>query len=363
MGSTSEISFGFAAMMPDQIGEFGAACEDLGAGLVTVGEGATEFRDPFLLLGQLAAATRRARLGIVVTTPRLRHPAVLANSFASLQELSDGRAVIGLGSGDLGLIQLGEPPVRLSELEAYATTVRALSRGDRVDVNGHPLQIRWATRDVPLWLAADGPKMLDLAGRVADGVVVGQAGHPDIVRTVLDRVGRAAISAGRSPDDVEVWFMLRALVTGEPGGAIALDGFDEYGARQAHFLWRVSGAPGPDEVVDVIERRKGLRLDPEVARRLVAYCSDYSVEQAFGTKRNVALLARHGLTDWAGELFYVSGERERVRQRVEELVAAGARNFLVPARNEATMDDRLAWIEPVARLLVEVRGEVFGEVR
>jgi len=345
------LKFGIAPMSRDDVAEFGQACEDLGADLLTVGEGSTEFRDPFMPLFELARATKRPRLTIAVTTPRLRHAAVLANSFASLDELSGGRAVIGLGSGDLGLIQLGEPPVRLAELEEYATAVRALSGGDPVKVNGSTIRIRWATRTVPLWLAADGPRMLELAGRIADGVIVGQAGHPDIIRTASERVAAAAVAAGRSPDDIEMWFMLRALVTDNEDGAIGLDGFDEYGARQTYFLWRVCGAPDADSAVDTIRQRKGLELQPDVARRLVAYCTEYSGADAWGTKKNVALLAEHGLKEWAGDMFYVSGTERRVRERIDELVAAGGRNFLVPARNEPTFAERVERIRPVAEIL------------
>jgi 5,10-methylenetetrahydromethanopterin reductase len=350
------VNFGFALMSTTHVAETAQEYERLGAGLISVGEGATEFRDPFLLLGELARATASARLTIGVTTPRLRHPAVLANAFASLHELSGGRAMIGLGSGDLGLMQLGERPVRLAELAEYATAVRALARGDAIPGgDGRPVRIRWASADIPLMLAADGPKMLALAGSIADAVLVGQAGHPDIVRTVRDRVARAADAAGRSPSDVAAWFMLRAIVTDHSRGAIGLEGFDEYGARQAHFLWRVCGAPSADDAADVIEQRKGLRLDADIARRLVAYCHEYSAERAWGTKHNVELLEHHGLTEWAGDLFYVSGDESTVARRIGELVAAGAANFLIPARDAPTVEERAAVVAPVAAILRRIQ--------
>jgi 5,10-methylenetetrahydromethanopterin reductase len=160
-------------MRPANIREFGRACEAMGVDLLTVGEAASEFRDPFVNLVRLAEATERPRLTTAVTTPRLRHPAVLANAFATVDEVSKGRVAIGLGSGDLGLMELGEKPVRLAELEEYATTVKTLANGGAVDAGDRTISIRWADADMPLWLAADGPKMLALAARIADGVIVG----------------------------------------------------------------------------------------------------------------------------------------------------------------------------------------------
>lgn len=357
---TGPVRLGIAPMTPDDIEVFGAECEAMGADLLTVGEGPTEFRDPFVNLSRLAEATERVMLTIAVSTPRLRHAAVLANAFATLDEISGGRAAIGLGSGDLGLVELGEKPVRLAELEEYATTVKTLACGGEVQMGDRDVRIRWAGSDIPLWLAADGPKMLHLAGRIADGVIVGQAGDPAIVRTVRERVAEGARSAGRSPDDIDIWYMVRAIATDVDDGAIRLDGYDEYGSRQVYFLWRVCGRPDADSMIEAIEARKGIRLDEDTAQRLARYIEGYSVADAWGTKRNVELLEEVGLTDWAGRLFYASGPPSTVQSRIAELVDAGATNFIIPAKNEPTLEERLAHVRPIADVFEALNADLAG---
>ena len=155
---------------------------------------------------------------------------------------------------------------------------------------------------------------------MADGVIVGQAGHPDIVRHVHRNVEAGARAAGRNLADVDVWFTCRIYVCDRPNGAIYTDGLDEYGARQARYFWRTAGSPSADEVVDRIEQRKGIRLPEEIARRLVAYNLAFDHANAWsGSKVNVELLDRYELRDWAGRMFYISGTVDDVAARVRQL--------------------------------------------
>jgi alkanesulfonate monooxygenase SsuD/methylene tetrahydromethanopterin reductase-like flavin-dependent oxidoreductase (luciferase family) len=332
---TGALRFGFIGGPPvgDELDRWGRHTEALGASFLGTGEGAAIFEDPYIWLASLARVTTRALLGTVLSVPGLRDPIVHANTMATIQRLSAGRAVLGLGVGDLARLDVGLAPTTVATLVEYARIVRALTAGEAVDFEGRSLQVRWADNAVPVWLGADGPKVQRAAGAMADGIVVGQAGHPSIVRQVLDNVAAGARDAARPPSDVEVWLTCRIVVTDRPNGAIYLDGLDEYGARQARYFWRTSGSPSADEVVARIEQRKGVRLDDGVATRLVAYNEEFDRWQAWshGDKTNVELLEKHGLREWAGRMFYISGPVDECAERVQGLVDAGARNFLVPA--------------------------------
>ncbi len=345
---TNGLRFGFIGAPPagEELDRWGRHAEAVGATFLSTGEGAAVFEDPYISLAMLARVTERALLGPVLSVPGLRDPIVHANTMATIQRLSGGRAVLGLGVGDLGRLDVGLPPATVAELVEYAGTVRTLTAGEPVEVDGRHLQVRWATDQVPVYLGADGPKSQRAAGAMADGVVVGQAGHPSMVAQVLRNVGDGATGAGRRSEDLAVWFTCRIVVTDRPNGAIYLDGLDEYGARQAHYLWRTSGSPSADDVAARIEARKGIRLDDDIARRLVAYNQDFNRSDAWshGSKTNVDLLEKHGLRDWAGRMFYISGPVDECAERVRGLVDAGARNFLVPA----IVGDRCAAAEQVA---------------
>lgn len=329
-------------------------CEGLGASLLGTGEGASLFEDTSLWLAEAGRVTERMHLGPILSVPGIRHPLVHANTLATLQRITGGRAFLGIGVGDFGRIDLGYKPATVDELVAYASVVRTLTSGAPALVEGTEVRMQWTAGPVPVYLGADGPKSQRAAGSMADGVIVGQAGHPDIVRHVRRNVEEGARAAGRNLDDIDVWFTCRIYVCDRPNGAIYTEGLDEYGARQARYFWRTAGSPSEDEVVERIEQRKGIRLPEDVARRLVAYNLAFDHAHAWsGSKANVELLDRYELREWAGRMFYISGTVDDVAARVRELAAAGARNFLVPAITE----DRFEAAERTAAVIDRISSE------
>lgn len=133
-------------------------------------------RDASGALALMAAATSRVTLGTAVVSPLLRHPALLASMAASLAEISDDRFVLGLGAGGYEFASELAIAVRrpLGLVSEAVQIVRDLHAG-RSDVDGQVLSthgsLRFTPRSTPVYLAARGPKMLQLAGDIADGVI------------------------------------------------------------------------------------------------------------------------------------------------------------------------------------------------
>jgi 5,10-methylenetetrahydromethanopterin reductase len=134
--------------------------------------------DPYVMLGALAKQTQTIRLGIA-TNGYTRHPAATAAALASLHELSQGRALVTLVAG--GSMTLGPMGIaRAAPLTVVRETMEILRRlwtGETVTWKGERLSVEHArlamgAQQIPLWLAARGPKMLELAGEMADGVVL-----------------------------------------------------------------------------------------------------------------------------------------------------------------------------------------------
>ena len=123
-------------------------------------------------LGAVALGTRRVELGVGVWNPFLRHPAQIAMDAAALDEAANGRLTLGLGSGLAASIErLGvdnKKPLR-TVIGCFAT-VRTLLRGE--EVNGVKLSFKPARTDMPILMAARGPKALALAGKIADGLMI-----------------------------------------------------------------------------------------------------------------------------------------------------------------------------------------------
>jgi len=342
MGESQKFAFHSFPRNVTEMEEWAQHSERLGAELIGLGEAPTTWEDPYIWLAQAARSTSRLRMGPWVTAPALRRPAVLANTMVTLQRFSEGRAFLGMGTGYLSVIDIGEKPAKLLELVDYATAVRGLCRGETVTYQGNQLTMRITAEPVPFLMAADGPKALELAGRFADGVIVGQAFGPESVEHVLRHVGAGAEAAGRSLDDIEIWYTWRAHVTPQVNGAIELDFLNEYIVRLVMYFWRTAGEPSGPGAADQIARRKGVRITDDLVDRLAQFGARFSQRTAYqrGSKENLQMLEELGLRDWAAEHMYASGPVAHVASVLQEMVDAGGRNFIVPLMLEdSRLDD------------------------
>ena len=148
----------------------------------------------------IAASTERVGIGACVTNPVTRHVTVVASFFATLANLiGSERVMCGIGRGDSAVRIRAAKPARLAQVEEAIGIIRALSRGDEVEVEGYPVRLEWATGgQVPVYLGAYGPRALRLAGRVADGVIL-QVADPFFVEWCLRHVEAGLEEEGRDP--------------------------------------------------------------------------------------------------------------------------------------------------------------------
>jgi phthiodiolone/phenolphthiodiolone dimycocerosates ketoreductase len=167
------------------------------------------FFDPFVLLGSMATRFRRVRLGTGVTEAYRRHPVTLAQAFVTIDHLTRGRAILGIGNGERENV---EPyglsfTTRVGRLEESLAIVRRLwaSGGEPVDFDGRFWTLRkavfrtplWEGRPPCVWVAAHAPKMLALTGRFADGWYPTQKMTPAEYAEKLGRIREAGQAAGR----------------------------------------------------------------------------------------------------------------------------------------------------------------------
>jgi probable F420-dependent oxidoreductase len=160
----------------------------------------------YSLLGWLVAQSQddRMEFGTMVTNPVSRDPIVVASAFATLQDLTDGRMLCGIGRGDSAVRVLKRRPAKLKDFEPAVTMMKALARGDEAEMETGTIQIEWANGGtVPVYVAAYGPKMMQLAGRVADGVII-ECADPHYIAWAVERVHRGAEEAGRDPSELHI---------------------------------------------------------------------------------------------------------------------------------------------------------------
>jgi 5,10-methylenetetrahydromethanopterin reductase len=211
-------------LLVDDIGlcpELAGLAERAGFEMLGIVDSQSVSADAYVALAVAAQHTSRIRLGPAVTNPITRHPVVTANAIASLDRLSGGRAFVGLGAGDSAVFTLGLRPARLAELERTALDLLALIAGRRVVRDGRPAQIKGVSRRVPLYLAADGPRAHQLAGRVADGAFIGSGLTASEVTTSRAEIAAGARAADRDPESIDTWWLVKANVADSRDTAIA----------------------------------------------------------------------------------------------------------------------------------------------
>lgn len=181
-----------------QIVELARWAEELGYHAIYFGDSHLIWREVYVHMAACAMQTRRIKLSTGVTNPYTRHPTVTASAVASLEEAAPGRMLIGLGLGDSSLATMGMKQRRLSEVEQSVELLRSLLRGQTVTLGDAQVRLTFAPgRDIPVYLAASGPKVLELAGKIADGAILLVGTDPRFIEAALSLVRQGAERAGR----------------------------------------------------------------------------------------------------------------------------------------------------------------------
>jgi len=159
--------------------------------------------EPYPLLTLMATNTQRMRLGTCVTNPATRDLTITASLFATLNLISGGRMELGIGRGDSSRRVMGKKPVSWSQLETAVKEFRGLTSGREVQHDGQPTRLSWAEKAPRVWIAGYGPKVLHMAGRVADGIIL-QFADPALIDWCMGFVREGAHAAGRDIREIEV---------------------------------------------------------------------------------------------------------------------------------------------------------------
>lgn len=277
--------------------------------------------EPYPLLTMMALNTRRMRLGTCVTNPAVRDPTVTASALATLNLISGGRMVLGIGRGDSSRRVLGKKPTTLAELEGATQRIRRLAAGQPAEHEGEQVRLEWAHGNLPVWIAGYGPKALHLTGRIADGVIL-QFADPHLIKWCLGFVHEGARAAGRDPASIQVMAAAPVWVS------------DDLAAAREHVRW--FPALVSNHVMDLIAR-----YDPsDLPAELTAYVRnrsgyDYHHHAEVGSDN-----ARF-VTDDVVDSFCIVGSVEEHKRRLRELAEIGVHQFniyLMSGDEEATLD-------------------------
>jgi 5,10-methylenetetrahydromethanopterin reductase len=202
-----------------EIAEFVQRAEHAGFDIAWVPDSQFLWRDVWTSLALAAPKTSTIRLGTCVTNLETRHPSVTAAAAATLDELAPGRVILGIGTGDSAVKTLGLAPTRLAVMREQIEVIRTLLRGEAADFDGRAMSLETTPAEIPVYMAANAPKALALAGELCDGVITLAGIRPEPLRAVVARLAEGAERAGRALDEVGICAGVICHVTDDPSEA------------------------------------------------------------------------------------------------------------------------------------------------
>lgn len=212
-----------------EIAAFARKAERAGFDTVWIPDSQFLWRDVWTTAAMVADGTETIGIGIGVTNFTTRHVAVTANAACTVDELSGGRVRLAVGTGDSSVKTLGHRPTTLARMREQISLLRRLVRGEEVSwpgvapYAGRPIRLRdVGGRDIPIYMAATGPKALALAGEAADGVIVGAGVTPHLIERALAHVRAGAERSGRTLEDLDLWLAAHTALTPDEAAATRL---------------------------------------------------------------------------------------------------------------------------------------------
>jgi 5,10-methylenetetrahydromethanopterin reductase len=182
-----------------RVADFIARCEDAGLDGVGVHDHPHRGRDVYVALALAAARTRRLRLYPATSSPVVRHPLLLASAAHSLEEIAPGRVCLTIAPGFLAARAIGRSRGSVALMREAVLAIQRLLAGETAEFDGRPSRlVNTSQPPTPVYLLAAGPRMVELAGEVADGAVLMVGLHPEAIRTARRHLEIGARRAGRS---------------------------------------------------------------------------------------------------------------------------------------------------------------------
>ena len=287
-----------------QMVQLAKVTEQLGYSHIWVGDSHLIWREAYVNMAAMALNTTKVKLGTGVTNPLTRHPSVVASAYATLEEYAPGRTIVGIGLGDSSVETMGMKPAKLSYFEKTMAQMRQLLDGQEVQLETGKIHLLHPCKaKVPIYIAASGPKMLELSGRIADGIIVLVGVADEYIAHARERIAAGAKAAGRKVEDINLVLWVPCAVSET---APAKD------AVKAHVA-RVVAHPLP------------YVLDPTEQKVLEEIRKTYDYYHHMDQQANHAEV----IPDWLVDKFAIAGTVADCRAQIERIKKSGIQQIAI----------------------------------
>ena len=295
----------------DEIHQRAQRAESLGYDGIFLGESHLSSIDSFQTLASCAMITKRLLLGIAVTNIVFRHPTVIAGAAASLNEISKGRAILGLGTGDGPVYSQGLKATPLKQFEEGVRLIRQLAQGQSANFPTGKIGLGFTiNKPAPIYVSAEGPKGLQLAGRCADGVILGTGFDLRVYEWAKQKIRDGATEAGRNESEIAI--IAAGMLCVRDDGKEARKIVRNRIANRAHHNFRFTYETVPPEELDSVKK----------------FMAGFDVMKPMEERVDPDLV-----NDYLVRRFSIAGTPKECIERIEELKTAGVEHLmLTPAR-------------------------------
>lgn len=282
--------------------------------------------DPYQALAMCAVKTTRIRFGTAVTNMVYRDPTITANSFATLNEISEGRAIIGLGTGDGPVYSLGRTATKLVEFQKGLSTIRDLLHDRGIDVAqskeraGGNVKLKAGRRAVPIYISAEGPKTLRVAGRTCDGVILGTGFDKAVTDWARRRIAEGTQDAGRRLEEIDI--MPAGMIVVDDDGDLARRRVRSRMANRAHHNFRFTMETVPEGEAAGIKR----------------FMDNFDISKPIEER-----VDPNFVTDYLLDRFTIAGTPQECIDKVKRLEADGIERILLTPPNAIYDQVMEAW--------------------
>jgi 5,10-methylenetetrahydromethanopterin reductase len=278
--------------------------EGCGFSHIWVGDSHLIWREAYVNMAAMLLNTNKVKFGTGVTNPVTRHPSVVASAYATLEECAPGRMIVGIGLGDSSVETMGMKPSTLANLEKALQQMRELFAGREAELpTGKIHLLHPCKRALPIYVAASGPKMLELSGRIADGIIVLVGVADEYIAHARDKIAAGAAAAGRKLADINLVLWVPCAVS---------ENVPAKDAVKAHVA-RVVAHPLP------------YVLDPNEQRVLEEIRKTYDYYHHMDQQANHAEV----IPDWLVDKFAIAGTVGQCRAQIDRIKKSGIQQIAI----------------------------------
>ena len=300
------------------VADHARVAEESGFSHVTLEDSQNLCRDVYVMMTMAALSTNRIHIGHGVTNPYTRHPSVTASATATIHELSGGRAFLGIGAGFTAMTTMAMKARPMAEFRSVIEFFKGYTAGREVEYRGAKMHSEWSRNQVPVYIASLGPRSLQMAGELGDGVILIGI-RPEIMKWNIEQVEKGAERAGREVSDLDLW--ARTMIYIAPSKEEARREVASYAATNACDSYRSllrRDTPGVEEL-----RRRLEAVEPGIVAEIKA------IYDAFDPYQHEVIDAPHSkaVSQRVIDFFLMTGTPEDICDQIAKLGPLGVSNI------------------------------------